>query len=102
MPTKVTNQIDQQYIQVGTNVACIYDKDWFIGVVNNSPMRNNDAEIRCMHPKGTSAIFKWPERNVTCWVPFEHIISTITAPQCQSGEQFQIEDIDIAHILSCS
>ena len=36
-----------------------------------------------------------------CWVPFEHIISTIKAPKCQSGEQVYFEDIDIGHILSC-
>ena len=101
LPTKVRKQIDQQYLQVGTYIACIYEKDWFIGVVNNISMPNNDAEIRFMHPKGPSAFFKWPERDDICWVPFEHIISTIKAPKCQSGEQVYFEDIDIAHILSC-
>ena len=58
-------------------VACFYEKDWFVGIIINISIENQDAWVKFMHPKGPSVLFKWPLRDYpdSIWTNFENIES---------------------------
>ena len=45
-----------------------------------------------MHLKGPSEVFFWPKREDICWVPAEHILEVIQAPQInRSGPSYALK-----------
>lgn len=61
-------------------VCCVYDQNWYIGMVIEIDKPNNDALVEFMHPKGSSEFFHWPQNKDSCWTPFQHILCTIDVP----------------------
>ena len=43
-------------------VACYYDNNWWIRLVQNVNYDEKDVEINFLHPPGTSGSFTWPQR----------------------------------------
>ena len=47
-----------------------------------------------MHPQGRSKAFFRPEREDICWVPVEHILAVVQAPQInRSGRSYTFQEI---------
>ena len=89
------------YLNIGNYVACLYDREWYVAVLDNNSFHDNDIHVKFMHPKGPSKYFKWPEREDQCWVPCEHIIKMLTPPSSNpSGRNFSFNEDEIADVIS--
>ena len=67
-------------ITIGSFVAAMYDKKWYIGIVENVDQDNKDALIKFMHPHGPSPSFHWPKHENVCWIPHHHVICVVETP----------------------
>ena len=81
-------------------VACLYDKNWWIGMVMSVNDEEHDAEVKFMHPHGPARSFFWPSREDLCYVPYNHILLSIGMPSTSSGRQYRISDKDFSKIQS--
>ena len=68
-----------------TYVCCIYDFQWWIGLVIESDTGENDLHINFLHPSGPSDVFYWPSREDKCWVLISHILCKINLPRMSSA-----------------
>ena len=41
-------------------VCCLYEQQWWIGMVQDINKEEADIAVKFMHPNGPSASFKWP------------------------------------------
>ena len=86
----------------GAYVACIYDKNWFIGNVIEASEENEDIRVNFMKRSASATTFTWPQREDICWVPVTHILCTVTSLKVQSaaGRCYDISNMEHQHILS--
>ena len=64
-------------ISANEYVACYYDSNWWVGLVQNVNCDEKDVEIIFLHPPGPSNNFTWPKRKDVCWVPYMNVICKI-------------------------
>ena len=55
-------------------MASVYDNNQCICTIFYTSSENEDIEVKFMHPKGPSVPFKWPHRDVICWVANQHVL----------------------------
>ena len=69
--------------QPGQYVACIYDQDWYIGNVVEIAEEHDDVLVTFMTRRVST--LSWPPetRKDECWIPTQHIICHIDAPELQ-------------------
>ena len=52
-----------------------------------------------MHSKGPAKAFFWPDREDNCWLPVDHILADVQAPQVnRSGHSYTLEEWEIEYI----
>ena len=105
LESAVTKNSDNAY-QPGQYVACIYDNEWHIGNIVERSDSNRDVLINFMQRKEQIRL-SWPQHEDKCWVPFQHILCTISVPLVDglSARQYMLakQDYDnIIHLFSCS
>jgi len=81
--------INNQLLQRGQYVSAVYDKEWYIGVMVARSDENQDIQVKFM--KRRSIKLSWPRHDDTCWVPFDHVLPVIPAPEVQSQGARQYE-----------
>ena len=79
-------------------VACRYDNLWWVGVVE-SINKDDDIEVKFMHPHGPTRNFRWPEREDKCWIPTNDIICTVELPTTATGRTYNINEKDFNFIV---
>lgn len=74
-------------------VACVYEGNWWIGLVSKINKDEGDYSILFMHPHGPSETFHWPGQQDECPVPPQHILCVIDTPEVTShlGRSYKIE-----------
>ena len=72
-------------VSAGKFVAAIYDKKWYIGIVDSIVEETEDVLIKFMHPCGPAKSFNWPQKDDVCWIPHQHIVCAIEAPSLSSN-----------------
>jgi len=92
--------VDDEAYQPGLYIACVYDSDWHIGNIVERLEANQDLLINFMQRKGNKGL-AWPLREDKCWVPFMHVLCTVSVPQVEgaSARQYRISDNDYDHIV---
>ena len=75
------NQYAIEKVEVGSYIGCLYDRQWFVGLVRDLSFEHNDVNVKFMHPKGPANAFFWPDREDNCWVLVDHLIGVVQAPQ---------------------
>ena len=65
-------------------VACIYDNNWWIGIIESVNDDEKDFDIKFMHPYGPASSFHWPNFNDKCIIPMYHILTTVHPPTTNS------------------
>ena len=89
--------VNDAELQPGKYVACIYDKDWFVGCIVDRSDETCDVFVNFMKHSKTG-LLSWPPsvRQNTCWVPFQNIICIVSAPelQGQSTRFYKLADHD--------
>ena len=69
---------------------CLYDKEYWIGLVEEIDSAQKDIKVKFMHPKCPARSYFWPMRDNVCWIPEEDILSTINAPTTATGRQYKL------------
>ena len=55
-------------------ICCVYDSNWWIGLVVEIDFLENDICINFLHPHGPYKYFYWPLHEDLCWVPLSHVL----------------------------
>lgn len=78
----------------GMIVAAVYDSKWWIGEVLQVSAKNDDMQIKFMHPPGPTGSFHWPVPQDKCWVPLTEVLAgpIPIEPVGQSFRAFKIAD----------
>ena len=76
-------QIEDNTWQIGSFVACAYDKKWWLGMVAQVLDEFGDHHINFMHSSGPGKQFHWPTKVDTCWS--SNILCVIEAPVLSSS-----------------
>ena len=71
-------------------VCCLYEQQWWIGMVQDISKKEADVYVKFMHPHGPSAQFTWPSKDDICWVPNTHIICKIDTPLTDTGRTYHL------------
>ena len=70
---------------------------WWL--VQDLSFQHNDVNVKFMHPKRPTKAFFWPDREDNCWVPVDHILAVVPAPQVnKSGCSETLEEWEIEYI----
>ena len=85
----------------GQYIACVYDGNWWLGLVLEYSEENQDYHIKFMTPKGPSRYFKWPIRDDILWVPQGDILCIIEPLATKTGKSYKILPAELQKIL-CS
>ena len=85
---------DTSMLQPGRYIACLCDGKWYIGIIMDRCDESNYVKVKFM--RHDRLCLSWYQHHNQCWVPFQHILSTVTAPQLQgrSGQQYSPEKED--------
>ena len=92
---------DDTLFPPGKYVACIYDRQWHIGIINER-CEENDVYVKFMK-RSSRNVLSWPQSsNDECWIPFQAILCPVDAPkpQAHSGRNYNITSTDLDTILS--
>ena len=79
-------------------VCCLYEKQRWIGMVQDINKEEADVAVKFMLPNGPSASFKWPSRDDICWVPNTHIICKIHIPLTDTGRTYHLSEDNVKKI----
>ena len=84
LPSTLPDSHHHDKLQPGKYVACIYDKEWYVGSIVERSDEQNDVLIDGMKLSSTR-LLSWPSvsRKDQCWVQFQDIICVIGAPELQ-------------------
>ena len=92
-------QYDIEKVEVGSYIGCLYDRQWYVGLVRDLSFEHNDVNVKFMHPKGPAKAVFWPDREDNCWVPVDHILAVVQAPQVnRSGRSYTLEEWETEYI----
>ena len=86
---------------MGMYVAVWYDGKWWIGMVSDYDVEQDDYKIKFMHPSGTKQKtgFYWPSpRDDQCWVIRDHIICEVKTLKTQQGRTFQLDPSEVSRV----
>ena len=74
------NQTKQHsVVQVLDYVSCLYDNKLWVGNTMNVD-KEEDVQVKFMHPSSPSRFFQWPHGDDVCWVPNDHILCKVDIP----------------------
>ena len=51
------NQYDIEKVEVGSYIGCLYDRQWYVGLVQDLSFEHNDVNVKFMNRKGPAKVF---------------------------------------------
>ena len=93
-----TYDIDIGQLQPGMYIAAVYDGQWYVGCILEKCDEEKDLLVKFMHRNVSSDILSWPRRDDKCWVPYTHILCSLSGPLLRgsSGRQYKCEDSELS------
>ena len=84
--------IEQIYFNPSLNSfgICLYDGEYWIGLVEEIDSAQQDIKVKFMHPKCRARSYLWPDRDDICWVPEDNVLHNINAPITATGRQYKL------------
>ena len=91
-------QLIENDLYPGKYIACIYDQDWYNGVITERSNENKNVYIKFM--KQNNLVLTWPQilKN-ECWIPDVLFITNPPELQGQSGRHYKLAITDYDQIL---
>lgn len=75
-------------------VACVYENNWWIGMIQCFNEVEGDYDVKFMHPHGPSETFFWPQKEDQCPVPAAHLLCIVNPPETTSlGRSYKIDSV---------
>lgn len=92
------------HLIIGDYVACVYDDDWHIRVIEIICEEECDIHINFLLPKGPGKpvnCFYWPSVEEVCYIPENDILRKISEPIPQDTKRvkYQITSEDAKEII---
>lgn len=80
-------------LNIQDTVACIYDKNWWIGIIEETSEENNDLFIHFFHPHGPRTSFQI-SKDDKVWVPISKVLRKLTPIEFTNatGRSFNISE----------
>ena len=79
-PTKKATVIMDD-CQPGIYITCVYDKEWFLGMILVTLEEDQDVQVKFMM-NFTQNHFSWPRRDDVCWVSVNYAPSAQSSGAC--------------------
>ena len=97
-------KLKTSHLKVGDYVACVYDDDWYVGVIEIICEEECDIRINFLHPKGPGKpvnCFYWSSVEDVCYIPENDILRKISEPTPQTTKRmkYQITTKDAKEII---
>ena len=70
----LTKETDIKNIKCFLYVSCIYDTFWWIGIMTEVNVHQDDLKIEFLHPHGPRKTFSWPPVVNKCFIPVPNIL----------------------------
>ena len=88
-------------VEVGKYVACMYDEDWYIGVVEARSEEQQDKFIKFMQKGATGQSLLWPRKDDICWIPLQDVIFTVDVSSAKgaSSRHYFLSNSDLQRVL---
>ena len=78
-------------IRINDYIACRYDEQWWIGLIEEVNKEEEDVKISFLHPPGPAASFIWPARKDACFIPITDLIMKVDTPHTLTGRTYVIK-----------
>ena len=74
-------------IEAQQYVACLFEEQWWVGLIENIDESGGQCQINFMHHKGLvpTSGFYWPMRPDICWISNESIFYIIGTPSTSTS-----------------
>ena len=86
----------------GIYIACIYDEEWYIGIIVEKSEEYKDIYVKFMRRFNTVMLL-WPQDyGNECWIPFYDVLCIISSPELQGyrAGQYKLLSTDYDQIIS--
>ena len=75
-----------------TYVTCLYNSFWWVGLITQVDVEQDDIKAQFMFPHGPHKTFNWSETEDSCYVPIKNIFCHISSPTTTTRETYKITD----------
>ena len=75
------NEKELPSVSIGNYVACTYDNNWWVGIIEQAFYEEGDTEVNFMHFNQRTKTFKWPDREDKCLIPSCNILCKVNVPK---------------------
>ena len=72
-------------LHVNSYLAFVFDKKWYVGIINDVDLEECEIEVSSMHPAGPARTFFWPARVDEVWVHSGQVLCIIDSPDMRSS-----------------
>jgi hypothetical protein len=79
-----TPSVPSVQYNIGDYVAVVYDREWYIGLIESADTANQECEITFMHTKMSHTSLNWPQRQDKCLCPVRDILTAVSVPSFSS------------------
>lgn len=82
--------------QPGIYIACMYDDEWYVGIIVEQSEECRDVYVRFMR-RFNEVMLLWPQdRGNECWIPLQDILCTVGSPEPQGSRarQYKLKSTD--------
>jgi hypothetical protein len=76
-------------IEINNYIACIYDSELWIGIVEDHDEYYNDYKINFLKPSGIKEEYSFPEKADRCLVQKDNILSVLNDPKLVGGSRIK-------------
>ena len=83
--------------EVGNFVACVYEKQWYVGRVVDKDIEEEEFKVQFMVKAGRDEnVFKWPHPQDELWIPDTSVLRVIDDPQPsgRTKRMFKVEGFE--------
>ena len=82
----------------GMYLACVYDNEWYIGIVREISEDSDDVFIKFLKKDGVN--FMWPRKEDECWVPFVNVLAQVNSlvAQGHGARTYRISENEFQYI----
>ena len=70
---------------MGSYISCLYEKEWYDGIVEEVSVEENDVLVKFLHPIGPSVYLHWPAIEDKSWVPVNHVLELLLIPTADTS-----------------
>ena len=86
-------------------VVCLYDRQYWVGIIMEVSTENLDVKVKFMHPKLPTPSLKWPSCDDLCWVLNVHVCLVVSPPKLTSqtsARMYYSKPVNVANSIQNS